>query len=420
MGLPEFEPDPMSDRHLAETWNNQPEYLGEFLAQIRREQGRDLREVSATLRIRLPYLQAIEQSRYDQLPGTPYAIGFLRSYAETLGLDPEQVVRRFKEEIQGRQNKANLVFPAPQPEGRIPGGALVLVSLLLIGLCYGAWELWKSQGEDLIAMVPSPSQVLRDGELDAPPGEAGSVGQDGQSAPENATAADGVSDYVPPAAGDLASGEPPARAPATAPSAGPASQPPAVPQGGTAEESAPQAPVASAAPRGTTTTGGTPAATAPSPVAGTSPATEGASEVQTAARTPATAPGAPAAEQSSAAGDDDSAIPEAPATEAPSLSPNPSGRVYGGRSDGRVILQARADSWVQVLGPSNRPVFTQLLRAGDRYVVPDEAGLKLLTGNAGGLEIWVDGKPTPSLGPQGAVRRDIALDPDQLRAAAVN
>jgi cytoskeleton protein RodZ len=56
-----------------------------------------------------------------------------------------------------------------------------------------------------------------------------------------------------------------------------------------------------------------------------------------------------------------------------------------------------------------------VLRPGDTYQVPTEQGLELVTGNAGGLEILVDGDPTPSLGGTGVVVRDIQLDPDRLR-----
>jgi cytoskeleton protein RodZ len=38
------------------------------------------------------------------------------------------------------------------------------------------------------------------------------------------------------------------------------------------------------------------------------------------------------------------------------------------------------------------------------------------TGNAGGLEITVDGNPAPSIGRAGAVRRNVALDPQALMA----
>ena len=64
---------------------------------------------------------------------------------------------------------------------------------------------------------------------------------------------------------------------------------------------------------------------------------------------------------------------------------------------------------------SNRLVMTRLMRAGDSYRVPDQTGLVLLTGNAGALEILVDGVSVPDLGEAGKVRRNVALDPDLLR-----
>jgi cytoskeleton protein RodZ len=57
-----------------------------------------------------------------------------------------------------------------------------------------------------------------------------------------------------------------------------------------------------------------------------------------------------------------------------------------------------------------------MLRAGDSYRVPNKTGLTLLTGNAGALEVYVDGRKVPALGPGGAIRRDVALDADRLMA----
>jgi cytoskeleton protein RodZ len=48
--------------------------------------------------------------------------------------------------------------------------------------------------------------------------------------------------------------------------------------------------------------------------------------------------------------------------------------------------------------------------------VPDRPGLTLLTGNAGALEVLVDGEAVPAIGPKGQVRRDIALDPERLKS----
>jgi cytoskeleton protein RodZ len=58
----------------------------------------------------------------------------------------------------------------------------------------------------------------------------------------------------------------------------------------------------------------------------------------------------------------------------------------------------------------------RIFRAGDSFRVPDEEGLTLMTGNAGAIEIMVDGAGVPAIGPFGAVRRDVALDPERLRA----
>ena len=63
--------------------------ISTMLAEERGRQGVDQREVAASLRIRLSYIQAIEDGRFGDLPGPTYAIGFIRAYASYLGLDDE-------------------------------------------------------------------------------------------------------------------------------------------------------------------------------------------------------------------------------------------------------------------------------------------------------------------------------------------
>ena len=96
-------------------------------------------------------------------------------------------------------------------------------------------------------------------------------------------------------------------------------------------------------------------------------------------------------------------------------------RVYGHENaDSRVTLLARQDSWVQVQSAENQLLITRILYSGDSYKVPDLEGLTLITGNAGGLEILIDGESISPLGPEGAVRRNIPLEPNALRALAEN
>ena len=94
-------------------------------------------------------------------------------------------------------------------------------------------------------------------------------------------------------------------------------------------------------------------------------------------------------------------------------------RIYG-EDDGRIriLVTARMVSWVQVTSVDGELLLTRVLRPGDRYFVPDREDLFLTTGNAGGLEIVVDGEVAPSIGGPGTVRRDVALVPERLLAGA--
>ena len=62
-------------------------------------------------------------------------------------------------------------------------------------------------------------------------------------------------------------------------------------------------------------------------------------------------------------------------------------------------MRATADSWIQVRDADHSMLFTGVLKPGESYRVPDRPGLSLRTGNAGGLDVTVDGKPAPALGP---------------------
>jgi cytoskeleton protein RodZ len=83
---------------------------------------------------------------------------------------------------------------------------------------------------------------------------------------------------------------------------------------------------------------------------------------------------------------------------------------------GRVAIHAVADCWIQVRAADQSIVFSRVLKSGETYNVPTRAGLSLRTGNAGALQIAVDGKTVPSIGGIGTLRRDVALDPTELAA----
>lgn len=83
---------------------------------------------------------------------------------------------------------------------------------------------------------------------------------------------------------------------------------------------------------------------------------------------------------------------------------------------GRVVLVARDNSWIQIRSPDRAFVRTRTLLAGERFAVPEREGLALWTGNAGGIEIEVDGKSQGVVGAPGAVVRNLSLAPASLTA----
>ncbi|MEP4911927.1 MAG: helix-turn-helix domain-containing protein, partial [Alphaproteobacteria bacterium] len=116
--------------------------VGGLLRASRLRCGEDLDVIAQVLRIRRRHLQAIEDGNFDQLPGTTYAVGFIRTYADYLGLDSDEVVRRFKGEqtLQpGKTPKADLVFPSPMSETGIPRGAVVFLGVVIGVIAYGGW-----------------------------------------------------------------------------------------------------------------------------------------------------------------------------------------------------------------------------------------------------------------------------------------
>jgi cytoskeleton protein RodZ len=279
---------------------------GGDLRAARERVGWSLPDVAAGLHIRLSYLEALEEGRIAALPGNAYALGFLRTYANALGLDPNEITRRFKAEAAAVTEKTELDFPMPVPERGVPAGAVVLLGVVLAVGAYVGW--YRLSGEGKLPAETSTQVPTRLAPL--------------------------AEQVVPPSA------------------------PP---------------PVSAAA--------------APSP-----PAPIGPMQLVT-----VDPPPVPSVSPSSAA-----AAPLPPPVSASADQP-------------RIVLRASADAWVQVRDRSGPVLLNRVLHAGDTWDVPAKANLLLTTGNAGGTDLVVDGVTSPSLGGNGAVRRDLPLDPDMIK-----
>ena len=333
--------------------------VGAELKVLREEQGHSLPEAAQALKISSRYLAALEEGAFGDLPGPAYVIGFLRSYASFLGANSAVAVQKFKDES-SYENKAELEFPVPVRETNIPRFSLVWGSLVLGVVLLCGWYLIQEGGKvefDEIAVVPQDLSEAAERELFAGDLEgmtevpAGLVTRESEEGVEVIAVEDTEFELEP---SDKGTSE-------------------AIVEHNVAEGSGPQA-VTSLPPE-------------------LMPPSSDSFEV-------------------------DESRPNIVPTPPPPPAEGQSGqepRVYGSENlMSRVTLLAAQDSWVQVEGPERQLLITRILYAGDSYRVPDRLGLTLITGNAGGLKIIVDGVEVPPLGPLGAVRRGVVLEPDSL------
>ncbi len=370
--------------------------VGATLRSRREERGEDLRYVSQVLRIRFPYLKALEDGLIDDLPGPTYAVGFVRTYADHLDLNAEALVARFKEEVKDLNSRTDLHFPAPLPEGKIPSGAVLLVAVMLAGLVYGAWIYFSSKDQQVAEIVPQLpsriSEIIKGTPTDAVEANPSKPAETTAAAAAPNGAAQPVAPSTPQAATESADANPP-----------PSSDEPAV-------DPSPTPAVAAVAPQEPSVPTETPPADQPATVDG--PPAPPPDETAESASAVVAAPGAQIAALPAAPSEDTQTVEAADALSG--------GRIYGDENtDARIVVQALSDSWVEIRDSENAELLlTRVLFKGDSYQVPNRSGLTLLTGNAGGLRITVDGALVPSIGPPGAVRRDVALEPEPLKSGS--
>lgn len=263
--------------------------VGEILRRTRVHYGQSLFQIEGVLRIRASQLEALEKGDISQLPGRVYAIGFVRSYSEYLGLDGDKMVHLFKEQSVGRKAKPDLSFPVPASESKVPNAMIIAGSLFgsLVLVGFMSFVMFPQREKTDIASVP---EKLTKSQLNEAPALVG------DALP------------VPAVAG--------------------------------------QAPVA------TTATNTTP-----------------------------------------------------PETQAPAP-----------QTTNRIVLEIADASWVEIRNASGAAILRQVLKPGDVYLVPNESGLIMATGNAGGIKVKVDGREMPPLGETGQIKRKIPLNPSAFGA----
>ena len=331
-------------------------HVGAELRDARRRLGVDLKTAASDLNIRADYLIGLERNDHAALPGLAYAIGFVRSYASYVGLDPAKMARRFREETSKSPIKQDYTWLKPIEQNRITRGLVLVLSLAIAGSAYTAWyyrtaDVRKPAAAADAAIIRGAAPVAA-----ARADEAGKTA--GTVRPPGSDKDSGVDTTAPPARDDNA-GLP-----------------------------------ASARPDGTLEDGA------------------GAQrEVETAALPPGTSvsapPGTSVSGDTARPGRDAARDPESQST-APAPAPAPA-----------IILKALGLVWIRVRDPgTGRVVVEGIMKPGNEITLPDEAGLVLDAGRPNQIEFSIGGRSAGLAGASAAVRHDISLDPDRLNRAA--
>ncbi len=166
--------------------------IGQVLEQARKERGLTLEEVEHATKIRKRYLVGLEREDYRVLPDTVYARGFLKTYANYLGLDGEELSREFKDRRKPRRERGisygapdqsefdrPLINPGgldtPRRRTTVSRGTIstLLVAVLMLAAVVGALY-YVGRGVQISGDTPAPSRPSEERAADdSKPGKEG-------------------------------------------------------------------------------------------------------------------------------------------------------------------------------------------------------------------------------------------------------
>ena len=126
--------------------------IGQVLRAAREDRHLSTYEVGRLLHIRARYIDALERGDFKELPGIPYAKGYMQTYAAFLELDKDELMRRF-ERVDGQLAKRGFYLPKAFHTEKKPQQTAIWGSLAAVLLLYVVWYGYAQEPEKTISIV---------------------------------------------------------------------------------------------------------------------------------------------------------------------------------------------------------------------------------------------------------------------------
>jgi len=167
---------------MSATTTSQTSGPGQQLRQARADAGLSIEDVARALQLSPRHITAIEHDDYEQLPAATYVRGYLRGYAQLLGIAPEQVIESFNR-LPVANRRQELMPPAPAPQVTSNDNLIKLGTLAVAGVVLGlAIVWWQGQEPATEPVAPAVPPVAL-----APEAEPAPAPVPADAAPERAT-----------------------------------------------------------------------------------------------------------------------------------------------------------------------------------------------------------------------------------------
>lgn len=316
----------------------------------------EIATLSFELRIPKNYLEALETEDYDQLPGTTYGFGYIRSFCKFLDIDPQPYLDCYK--MKTAMQVQDYVVPNQALEPRMSGPMVAMIVVLVLFSGYIGWQvLERSQ----FSPFGNKADTIELASASDAPADTASTSvtvtatQDSVVAQEDAPTDEETKTVTEIAASDTSDSD-------------------ASDESQTATAEVEEAPELAQQED---------AVDAPSQTVEETPVVE---------------------------------VAETVTTEPTEIAASNAAQANVRQPSEEILISASAAAWVEVVSENGDVLLSKLFQPGDDFIAPANQKLYLSTGNAGGLVLQIPGLDEFTAGEVGEIIRDLPLSRDSIRS----